>query len=272
MEYDGSPEGQKMLKRNVFSKGLLLTTALLFSLILGSIPKPASAVSLCARVKHNGKIRDGTVVRLRRACRRHEVALPIRIEKNLVLVSGANLQVVDGSGDTEGPVNGLGNIIVGYNETDVYSPAQFGSHNLVVGPEHAYNSYGGLVAGKANSVSGPYASITGGMENFAPGEASSVTGGVRNQATGRFSSVSGGEQNHAGGVSSCAVGGKKNHAHGYASAILSGYENVTAGGWSAISGGQENYAQGNYSTVGGGRDRSAPGSSSWRAGSLLQNR
>ena len=61
-------------------------------------------------------------------------------------VSGVNLQIVSGAGATDGPVNGLGNLIVGYNEDEaanscgpggcVNRPAvRTGSHNLVVGAD-----------------------------------------------------------------------------------------------------------------------------------------
>ncbi|MGH7288214.1 MAG: hypothetical protein ACREI8_09390, partial [Myxococcota bacterium] len=62
---------------------------------------------------------------------------------------GVNVQVVSGSGATEGLVNGLGNLIVGYNEDVaqntciprvgcVNPPAiRTGSHNLVIGAEHS---------------------------------------------------------------------------------------------------------------------------------------
>ena len=36
---------------------------------------------------------------------------------NDIYIDGANLHVRDGSGDTDGTVNGLGNLIVGYNES-----------------------------------------------------------------------------------------------------------------------------------------------------------
>ncbi len=36
-----------------------------------------------------------------------------------VRFSGVNVQVVDGTGDTDGTVNGTGNLVVGYNENTV---------------------------------------------------------------------------------------------------------------------------------------------------------
>ena len=90
-----------------------------------------------------------------------------------VRFSGVNVQVVDGSGDTDGPVNGRGNVIVGYN-ANCQADTRTGSHNLIVGDAHSYSSYGGLVAGFNNTVSGIWSSVTAGRNNTASGVFSSV--------------------------------------------------------------------------------------------------
>lgn len=100
----------------------------------------------------------------------------------LLIFSGMNLQVDDGSGDTGGAVNGLGNLIVGYGENTM-SATRTGSHNLVVGPEHEYTSYGGLVAGYHGTVSGAHASVVGGQNNTAQGSYSTIAGGDGNTVT-----------------------------------------------------------------------------------------
>jgi hypothetical protein len=117
-------------------------------------------------------------------------------DKNIYL-TGANLHIQSGSGKTDGELNGLGNLIIGYNEN--YSPtedmpvlARTGSHNLVIGPYHSYLSYGGLVAGYRNTVSGKYSSVSGGNQATASGDYSSISGGIRGTASGPVSSVSGG--------------------------------------------------------------------------------
>ena len=82
--------------------------------------------------------------------------------------SGCNVIVNDCSGATNSIVtnsagDGLGNLIIGYNE--LRSPNQdirTGSHNLIIGDFQNYSSFGGLVAGYYNTVSGQYASISGG--------------------------------------------------------------------------------------------------------------
>ena len=85
--------------------------------------------------------------------------LSVDEENHTVLFSGANLQVVSGEGSTDAPVNGLGNIIVGYDENT--SDDKSGSHNLVVGYGHTYSSYGGFVAGQDNSITGAFSSVSG---------------------------------------------------------------------------------------------------------------
>ena len=89
----------------------------------------------------------------------------ISIEEETVLISGANLQVVSGSGETAEAVNGTGNIIIGYDEDSGNDKS--GSHNLVVGFGHTYSSYGGIVVGFKNSITGVYSSVSGGAGNTA---------------------------------------------------------------------------------------------------------
>src|SRR5205823_2986212 len=75
---------------------------------------------------------------------------------NEVVITGANLRIVNGLGDTQ-TTNGLGNVIVGYNErrqdfpncsgsTDpLCTDTRTGSHNVVVGRAQNFASFGGLV-------------------------------------------------------------------------------------------------------------------------------
>jgi hypothetical protein len=143
--------------------------------------------------------------------------------------SAMNVQVNDGSGDTEGAVNGLGNLIVGYNENDV-SATRTGSHNLVVGIEHEYTSYGGFVAGRFNTITGQYVSVSGGRANQALGDYSSVSAGNANNASGNLSSVSGGVSNEASGYYSSISGGNANTASGSASSAIGPIPSLTITG------------------------------------------
>lgn len=200
-----------------------------------------------------------------------------------------NVQITNGLGATNGvpgsepfqtgTVNGLGNLVIGYNESgnfiEICSIGSFlnqvdcennggtwgadqktGSHNLVVGSRNSYTSHGAIAAGFQNSVnqvfgatvgglnnlaSGPYGSVVGGLGNFAGGAASSVSGGSFNSAEEQFSSVSGGTFNSAIGLDS------------------------------SVSGGSNNIASGIESSVSGGDRREASGTRDWRAGSLFED-
>jgi hypothetical protein len=146
-----------------------------------------------------------------------EILQFVRVETEVIngllpphlIIEGANVHVRSGLGSTY-PLpcpagqtgcnsgNHLGNLIVGYNELTPSRPRlRGGMHNLVVGPEHEYVSYGGFVAGRHNSIwiLGP--SVTGGRDNTAKVGYSSVSGGCGNVAHGYCSSVSGGEEREA---------------------------------------------------------------------------
>lgn len=166
-----------------------------------------------------------------------------RVDDNIIF-NGVNVQLVNGTGSTYDQINGLGNLIIGYNEDDLNSYGGYrtrtGSHNLVIGSNHIYSSSGGLVAGSYNRISGMGASITAGTSNEALGDFSSVSGGSSNLANGSESSVSG------------------------------GYSNTADQFAASVSGGIENTAAGYASSVGGGRQREAPSYFNWAAGSLLE--
>jgi hypothetical protein len=198
----------------------------------------------------------------------------------LVQLAGVNLQIVNGLDDTES-VNGLGNLIIGYDEAntlahiaccsdgaygdqascegagEIWSHShKSGSHYLVTGSWNNYSQYGGIVAGYQNFATSAYSTVTGGKRNTASGIQSSVSGGVNNTAGGSKSSVSGGDSNTAGGINSSVSGG---------------YNNTAGGGTSSVSGGDGNTAGGYARSVSGGNGRSTTGLHDWRAGTLLED-
>lgn len=225
---------------------------------------------------------------------------------------GVNVHVRDESGSTNcgsTGCNALGNLIIGYDEFLPYEEAscgglqgvdenglpvddcleatypKTGSHNLVVGSGHSYSSYGGLVAGRENQISGPYSTVTGGIGNRAEGSYTSVSGGQGNVADGPSSTVSGGWDNHAVEGSSSVSGGLHNETRGRFSAIsggsrnktleaysaiCGGHKNEASGKYSSVSGGYQNKANGRESTVSGGKNRSALYTYDWTAGVLYQ--
>ncbi len=135
-------------------------------------------------------------------------------------ISGINVQIVNGLEATNGnstdpdsidpsetQTNGLGNLIVGYNELgNPNGDDRTGSHNMVVGHGNSFTSFGGWVGPRDNTVSGPFASVTGGQRNTATGLSASVSGGMGNDASGNDSSVSGGNARTARGDDDWAAG------------------------------------------------------------------
>jgi hypothetical protein len=187
-----------------------------------------------------------------------------------VVFEKCNVHIRSGSGKTDGAVNGLGNLIIGYNETTVENLKRTGSHNLVIGLEHAYSSFGGLVVGRENTISAPYASVTGGRLNTASGLGASVSGGSVNTASKDFASVSGGKSNEAKGLNASISGGTSNGAQGDFSSVTGGSDNTASGFAASISGGSGNLASGTYTSISGGKRREAVEQDSWRGGSLLE--
>ncbi len=182
-----------------------------------------------------------------------------------VVITGANLHIVNGLGRTDCPSeqdepipdcpNGVGNLIVGYNEQREFGEnIRTGSHNVVVGPFHNFSRFGGLVVGDFNEISGDFAVVSGGQRNTASGDRSAVSGGVSNTASGDAAVVS---------------GGFINTASGFATVISGGSFNIARGAVSSVSGGQGNEASNDFASVSGGRHRTAPGEFDWVAGPLF---
>jgi len=115
---------------------------------------------------------------------------------NITFFSGTNLQVNNGMGSTD-TTNGLGNLILGYNEETDFAamfakPAdRTGSHNLVVGRDNQYSSFSGICQGFLNRLDGSN-SVVLGCENSVCGTFGSVVGGTNNRVTHRFSAIGGG--------------------------------------------------------------------------------
>ena len=191
-----------------------------------------------------------------------------------ITISGANLNFVNGLGATD-TVNGLGNLIVGYNEhrpSPPFTDTRTGSHNVIVGTQHNFSSFGGLVIGQFNEISGPWASVSAGYMNRASGRNASVSGGDFNVASGEFSSASGGGGNGSIGVETSVSGGYSNLASGPGASVSGGFQNEASGDTAAsVSGGQFNRATGGLaSSVSGRFNRTAPLDRSWAAGALFQ--
>ncbi|MCC6443672.1 MAG: hypothetical protein IT210_09490 [Armatimonadetes bacterium] len=179
----------------------------------------------------------------------------VRVEDTDMYIEGANLHIRNGLGAIA-TLNGLGNLIVGYNDLRPSGNDRSGSHNIVVGGCQNYSSYGGLVAGRFNTVAAPFASVSGGYNNTASGAFSSVSGGSYNEASHLYASISGGFQNTASADSSSVSGGALNTASGARASVSGGYNNT---------------ASESFASVSGGRDRTANGGYDWRAGEYYQD-
>jgi hypothetical protein len=150
--------------------------------------------------------------------------------KPTVLFSGVNVQIVNGEGQTES-TNGAGNLVLGY---DAHFGPQTGSHNLILGSDQEYTSYSGLLAGRENSITAPFASVSGGVFNKASDSYASVSGGALNTASGEGASVSGGVFNKASDSYASVSGGALNTANFFASSIFGGKELTTESEYEAI--------------------------------------
>ena len=88
--------------------------------------------------------------------------LVVDTETNDVIIEGANFNVRNGAPHL-GTVNGLGNLVIGYNDVlDGTTVERTGSHNLVIGSFHSYTSYSCLIHGVYNSVNAPNAATISG--------------------------------------------------------------------------------------------------------------
>ena len=200
-----------------------------------------------------------------------------------LLFTGMNLQLVDGTGDTQctgddlnggttgsgETCNGEGNLIIGYND-DLFD-TRTGVHSLIIGDRHTWTSYGHIIAGSSNRAIGTNSSITAGFFNVADGDFASVTGGNNNNATGDSSSVTGGRNNAASGDQSSATGGNTNTASGDQSSVTGGAFNTANGFNSSVTGGTSSTASGGSSSVSGGVANTASGANSSITGGELNN-
>jgi len=212
-----------------------------------------------------------------------------------VRLTGVNLQVVNGLSRTE-TINGAGNVIIGYDEPNSFTTKPIcsqarafngalikdeagclaaggvfstqhksGSHNLVLGTQNGYSSFGGIVGGRFNYINEIFASVLGGVDNRASGrfsaivagqgnltqESAAILGGIGNDALARNSSITGGIGNTATGENSSITGGERNTASGRTSTVSGGLLNSASGQGATVTGGRGNVAAGINASVQG---------------------
>ncbi len=147
------------------------------------------------------------------------------------VLTGVNLQVRNGTGATEGEGDGTGNIIVGWNEASD-DDARTGSHNLVVGAGHGWESHSGVISGTDHLVLGPGGAALGGEGNTVTAEGAVAVGGQDNTSAGLLGVTVGGSDNVVEGELAMAAGGSGNDALGAFTVALGGINGrVDTEGW-----------------------------------------
>merc|ERR1712160_117886 len=164
------------------------------------------------------------------------------VEGGNIFFTGCNVHIRSGKGSTDAPTNGKGNLIIGYNKS-AEGVSRGGSHNLIIGDQHEYTSFGGIVTGQRNRIPNIYSTVTGGYNNAATGYYSTVTGGAENEATGDYSSISGGGDNTASGYDSSVLGGKSNVAQGDEAVVTGGIKNKAIGELASVVGGKKKQSE-----------------------------
>ena len=195
---------------------------------------------------------------------------------NSVVVTGANFQITNGLGPNpiswlgqEG-TNGLGNLIIGYNEETGYAEeyVRTGSHNLVIGVDHSYMGFGNIIGGMRNEVNGQYSACISREAEMNWGNVNLILGGKQSTMIGSsFSVMIGGQYNTLGTDStdtrfSVLSGGRLHNLRaGYANSIFGGTTSscdLPAATARSIFGGIGNSQQGGYgSSILGGHGTTA---------------
>jgi hypothetical protein len=178
--------------------------------------------------------------------------------KPTIKFSGVNVQIVNGGGETSS-LNGEGNLVIGYDETAREGPVQTGSHNLILGEENAFTSYGGIVSGYDSAITGEGASAISGYQDTASGADSFVASGELDTASYYLSAVFGGENNLASDQWATVTGGRENVSEGLNTSVTGGLKNSAVHNYAVVSGGAGNRAVETESWVGGGENNTANG-------------
>jgi hypothetical protein len=136
-----------------------------------------------------------------------------------IVFTGANIHIESGYGATADNETGLGNLIIGYDEGyAIYSPSEppirGGSHNLIVGPNHAWGyGYNNVIFGEGSTIQiGNSNCVLGGSDQFIQTASGSIIlGGTGNVVfMGGNDVVGGGTDNVVTGQSSVLLGGAEN--------------------------------------------------------------
>jgi hypothetical protein len=164
---------------------------------------------------------------------------------------GTNVYIQKGAAAGDVSVNGLGNLIIGFNNPRPEFNTRSGSHNIIYGDGVNYTGHHNLIGGYINSLGGNYNAILSGRYNrvSSPGDTFSVLlTGQENQVFSKFSLQGTGilnrnERDHAmilGGRSNLITNGTWNA--GNFGAIVTGENNTVTADAAAILTGRGNRA------------------------------
>ncbi|MEM1008243.1 MAG: hypothetical protein AAGJ35_04505, partial [Myxococcota bacterium] len=197
----------------------------------------------------------------------------MNVSDHKVEIKNANLHVVNGTGNTTAN-NRFGNVLIGYNRN---AASTTGSHNLLIGDQNSYSSYGGLALGSSNRLIGPYSMAVGnrntasiyaiatGANNAAIVPYATSIGGSNNTSNVTYGSIFGGYENRVEfNPHATVVGGRRNFARGRYSAIVGGFNNIASryryttstsknvAEYNVVVGGVQNNAESSHAIVVGG--------------------
>jgi hypothetical protein len=262
--------------------------------------RDAAAMSFCVRKDASGNIRENSAIHLRTVCRPGEKALAISLEDGEATVrfTGVNVQVVSGSGATDGPPNGRGNVVVGYDEKSCGADKRRCATDAdcsvnrcvpyVLNPQTSFctvtaqqcqtqadcqdNSCESDRQGSHNVVIGDghrygsYGGLVAGAANDVRGPHAVAVGGEGNVASGFSAVVTGGAFNVASGRYASVAGGRNNRAGGGASLPEPNTTYFNDGAYASIAGGRNNVANGTWATIAGGASNTASGETATAGG------
>lgn len=213
---------------------------------------------------------------------------------------GCNVHIRSGSGATDGEANGLGNLIVGYNEPKV-PVTELTCDGVIFGVSCSSNAdcdpevqclpsaqTGGCDTGPRQAVcfsdeecddGGTCVALMGetprsGSHNIVLGTMNSyesyggIVNGNLNRITAPYASVIASSRSNATGDTSGVFGGRRGNASGSHAAICGGEDAWARGTYATVLGGTVNQAAGRHSTVTGGTRCSAIGGASSVSGGL----
>lgn len=141
----------------------------------------------------------------------------------VVVLTGANLQVVNGTGMTESG-NGVGNVLLGYDVSSSSSANRQGSHNLVLGDNHSYPAAAELHAGRMVADRDFELQVAGQMDMVVGTSLRTEVGTESRESVGgnKIEAVGGNQESTVSGNRDVSIGGNE-------STGIAGSANMTAG-------------------------------------------